>query len=67
MTGKTKYQSVALGYGDRSDFTKQPHLESVPASIYNHHELNSIDGRVKNTLSVGKNDSFGNTYDKYDN
>ena len=63
---KSKYHSISLGYGNKYDFTKNKYLEGVPGSIYNHHEVDCIDSRVKNKLTVGKNDSFGNTYDKYE-
>jgi len=54
-----------LGYGSRSDFTKNKQARSNPGSIYNNHIQNSIETRVK-THSVGKNDSFGNQHSKYE-
>ena len=36
-----RYKQVGLGFGKRTDFTKQPQAE-FPGPIYDHHSINSI-------------------------
>lgn len=59
-----KYDHRGMGFGKKSDFTDQKHIEYIPGPVYDHHTTNSI-SYISNHIPKTKN-GFYSGFDAYE-
>lgn len=68
MTGNVsnyEFNRIGMGYGQKTDFTSNKMLTSVPGAKYDHHITNSISNLSRKNNPKTQH-GFFNKFDKYD-